>query len=113
MQLADSILIRKMLLVIKSIYWMWLILCFVHWFLLALATLIGPDEMKYHYKTFSSLFRFAFNNKLGSVLFISPFYISIFFTIISIVRRKISTWEFCFITLIWCLMFYVFSHLHG
>lgn len=109
MRLVDLILIKKGFLTLKCIYWAWLVVCFAHWLLFALVALTKQYEIGNSHKYFSIFFDSAFNNKLGTILFVSVFYIPIIFIIVSIIRRKIAVWEFCLITATWGLMFYVFS----
>jgi hypothetical protein len=95
----------KTLVVLKGIYWAWLILCFMLWLFLALGV-VGLDS-------FFNIFEFVLDNRFGKILFPSSLFLPVIFIIVSIIRRKVLIWELGVITLMWGLMFYVLPHFPG
>ncbi len=99
-----NLFLRKILLALKTVYWVWLIFCFFDSFRLFLSVALN-------YRALSKLFDFLIiDSEFGGYLSYSSIFTPIVFIIVSITRRKILAWEFCLITVTWGLMFYVFSH---
>ena len=112
-QIKPTLLLSYALYLIQRACEIWLFFCFFHWAFLAFATLAGPDEMKGKYRLISSSFRFVFDNQFGTLMFISPLLIPIAFIALSIIRKKITVWEFLTIAAIWAIVIYVFPHLRS
>ena len=107
MEVKGSVFLSRSLLILKKIYWIWLGLCFVPWFILAL-----PNKALSNLSD-SFIRNLFFDSKFGSYLTYSSFLTPVIFIIISIVRRKVSVWEFSIVAATWCLIFYTFPHLRS
>lgn len=104
MRINDSVFLSKSRLVLKRVYWAWLAVCFFDSFRLALSIALN-------FREFSKIFDFLiFDSKFGSYLSYSIIFMPVIFIIVSIIRRKVSAWEFYLITVTWGMMFYVFSY---
>lgn len=101
MQIKDSAIWSKVLLITKTIYWVWLGTCFLLW-LCEVLVLKGY------------VVEAIFLNTLDFYLYqlVSAVLMPIIFIIISIVRRRVSVWELLAIVLILSLMFYFISNFH-
>jgi hypothetical protein len=94
------------LLILKGIYWVWLAWFFLFWLYWVLRVVgIGNDIN-------SNSISFVFNMKFYVFQLYSAFWIPVIFIAISVVKRKISVWEFGTIAITWGLMFFFLSHFH-
>jgi len=101
MQINDSAIWSKVLLITKTIYWVWLGTCFLLWFCEVLVLEGYVVEA-----TFLNALDFYLYQLVSTVL------MPVIFIIISIVRRRVSLWEVLAIALTLSLMFYFISNFH-
>jgi hypothetical protein len=107
----DVLILDKVIKVLKGIYWVWLVVCFVFWLhLFFVWTLLNPNW----YSDFYRFFLFLFSGKIVSlILFFSPIFITILFLVTSIVSKTFSKRELLANLIIWSLVFCAFPNLRG
>ena len=106
MQLNDSAFLRKMLLILKSIYWAWLALWILDMLCLMSALFIMPED-----NSFSEFVLYT-NLVYAGFIHFSMQSLSVIIIVISIIRRKVSAWELLAFSLLCGVMFFFVPNWH-